>query len=199
MQRLRAPFVITALLGVGCSDDALGVPSADVGSNETSTTDANADGAPLDASPCPTSDPGFGPARAPCSAEPSVRCSYADECPDSPEKEPKNVYACMDDGVGLRWTRVSIDYTPKCPTVSPRAGDPCPCAPHLGYMACNFGLCEDDTRTYAACRGIDTFDRVWTVQGFLCNPPEPDAGDAGDVSDARDASDASDVSDAETP
>ena len=203
MRPLRAPFVVTAAVvaaSVGCDTsapptsarpDALtiddGVFSFDAVSDDGPTVDATIDAADtVDATinppECPATDPGIGAIHKPCTAATSVRCSYEDLCPQHPADQTQNVYACHDDGTGDHWTLVSKDYVPSCPTDLPKTGDPCPCTIHMGFVACNYGLCEDLSRTYAACKGLDTFDTTWSVTPITCNPPEPDGG-FGDATD----------------
>lgn len=204
--RLRSPFVITATIAsamVACGPSSTtlnppGIPAdSSLGDGEASAPDVAPDVIVADVTPdvsaevivdaqpaaCPHDDPGIG-ARKPCDAPESVRCSYDDLCPSRPKSTDRNVYVCHDDGTGAHWALVSLAYTPDCPTVAPHDGDPCPCTIHMAYIACNYGLCEDMTRTYAACKGVDTFDPVWHVSTIACNPPEPDA--ATDGADARD-------------
>ncbi|GAC1541414.1 MAG: hypothetical protein NVS3B10_05970 [Polyangiales bacterium] len=191
---MRAPFVVTALASfaaAGChvSDASVDRPDADDARASEVTGDAGgeplADG-PSDAPPtnpaeCPADDPGFG-GHKPCAVPESVRCAYVDACPTHPVTAPYDVYACHDDGTGARWTLVSDPYTPPCPIAQPNDGDPCPCSVHMAYLACNYGACEAMSRIYAACKGVDSFDRVWHVGPIACNPPEADAGH--DASDA---------------
>jgi hypothetical protein len=207
MRALRPSFVVTvAAIGLvpACSDVGDAAPaSEDTGSaldaaetaDTTSAADATNDVADADAheadvadaivnpAQCPASDPGIGAARKKCAAPPSVKCTYPDLCPQHPAATPYNEYICFDDGTGGHWTLSSTDYVPACPTDQPKDGDPCPCTIHMGYVACNYGACEDLSRTYAACKGIDTFDPTWHVTGIACNPPELDAAVDGDATD----------------
>ncbi len=215
MRTLRAPFVVTAAVMVSvasaCSSgghengtDNPPPPDAELdtfdagfdlgrieASSDVTTADAQ-DGrdATLNPPECPATDPGIGAIHKPCTAPASVRCSYEDLCPQHPVDQTQNVYICHDDGTGDHWTLASKEYVPSCPTAEPKTGDPCPCTIHMAFVACNYGLCEDFTRTYAACKGVDTFDLEWKVTPIACNPPEVDGGGDADASDAPDASDA---------
>ena len=204
---VRAPFVVTAaittLAGCGSNDDRRCPTGADCAEGPVDSAIAPPDTqltADVDArSPeCPPTDPGIG-ARQSCTAPIEVTCTYPDLCPTHPSAYATNDYVCKDDGTGKHWTLISPAYVPPCPTTAPSDGDPCPCTVHLGYAACNYGVCTDEGVgiTYAACKGVDTFDPVWHVKSIACNPPEPDAGfldvtddattsetDAGDDGDA---------------
>jgi hypothetical protein len=72
---------------------------------------------------------------------------------------------------------------PVCPTVSPVAASPCPCAPHMQYVACLYGTCEGLDRMYASCEGPEALEDAWRVTPVSCNPPEPDGGLDGDTRD----------------
>jgi hypothetical protein len=206
--RLRAPFVATvavmATMNAACGDketatynppfdsgaapDVEGPDTIDASVRPDATQDVDAVTDARDAivnpAECPKTDPGFGAIHKPCTAGASVRCAYEDLCPQRPAGQTENVYACHDDGTGDHWTLVSKDYVPSCPATEPKPGDACPCTIHMAFVACNYGVCEDFTRTYAACKGIDTFDQEWKVTPIACNPPEPDGGFAdGDALD----------------
>ena len=199
----RAPFVVTALAGLaatGCHSTDVEV-DADVengrGDPDGDRVDETADAAletALDMSDadarvepaeCPAENPGFG-ARKRCAAAASVRCAYVDGCPSHPAASTTDVYACHDDGTGARWTLVSDPYVPSCPKLQPNDGDPCPCSVHMAYLACNYGACESPALIYAACKGVDTFDRVWHVGAIPCNPPEIDSGGRDALTDVAD-------------
>jgi hypothetical protein len=208
---LRAPFVVTLAVagltascsgggedrvvynppGTPASDSANGADGEtyddgtkfDLGVDATGDTTRDGGDAIVNPAECPATDPGLGANHKPCTAPASVRCSYEDLCPQHLVDQTQNVYACHDDGTGDHWTLVSKDYVPSCPATEPKTGDPCPCTIHMGFVACNYGACEDLTRTYAACKGIDTFETEWKVTSIACNPPEPDGGLDGDAAD----------------
>ena len=194
---MRPPFVMTfalASLGVACSSKGNGAPaSADVGVDSSYDLDT----APEDTTPllppdahldtdnpaqCPHDDPGFGAKEKPCKVDPSILCTYVDRCPLRPSDAgpPFNVYLCHDNGAGARWTLVSADYTPDCPTETPRVGADCPCSPHMLYVACVYGTCEAIDRVYLDCQTADEFQTTWKSTPVSCNPPEVDGGDARD-------------------
>jgi hypothetical protein len=62
----------------------------------------------------------------------------------------------------------------KCPTIEPKHGEPCLCAPHMTSPTCNYGECYGSATTMASCIG-----KSWSVSYLSCNPPPPiDAGGA---------------------
>ena len=148
-------------------------------------TDATTDGFDPNPTGCPKDDPGFGPFHQPCTLADTVRCRYRDDCPMRPSDAGAavNEYSCHDDGSGSHWTLVSAAYTPDCPTTEPAAGSPCPCSPHMQYIACLYGTCEGIDRSYANCEGPEALERAWRVAPVSCNPPEPDGGGDGDARD----------------
>jgi len=195
----RAPFVVTVGIGLGvglgtaCSSGSGSTsPEQDSGDLDSSigsdgegvdsgVADSSADGSDSDNPPeCPKDDPGFGAKQKPCTAPMSVRCSYADGCNLRPPDAGAalNVYFCH---AGV-WS-LFVDYTPICPTVAPKVGDPCPCSPHMLYVACLYGTCEGKDRVYEDCQTADTFDDTWKSTPVSCNPPEPDGGLDGDAND----------------
>jgi hypothetical protein len=210
---LRSPFVITlAALSAACSGSSSDAPTNDADAttqddtNEppvdadvhTSIADALSDAgdvdahhdarpevdAPINPPECPPTDPGFGAKIKPCSAPSTVTCSYVDDCDLRPADAgpPYNVYLCHDTGSGAHWTLVG-DYTPDCPAIAPAVGDPCPCSPHMLYVACLFGTCEALNRVFYDCQTADEFQTTWKSTPVSCNPPEPDGGLDGDATD----------------
>ncbi|MEO7092803.1 MAG: hypothetical protein ABI175_06100 [Polyangiales bacterium] len=202
MSRLRAPFVLTLAALSACSPSSDGgAPAADASGDaslDTSIEDVaeddrrgaedgaadafDGDAAPIDPNPagCPRDDPGFGPFHQRCTLADTVRCTYRDECPLRPSGvdagPPVNVYTCHDDGSGSHWTLVSPGYLPDCPATEPTAGSACPCSPHMQYIVCLYGSCEELTSRFANCEGPEELERSWRVTPTNCNPPEPDGG-----------------------
>lgn len=195
MRRPRSAFVHTVSrigVGVGVGVGALACGNASSGSASDATTnldvveDAQDDSGPgvdvadlVDAknpSECPKDDPGFGMKYKPCTAASSVHCSYPDRCDLRPADAgpPINVYFCH----ASAWTLL-VDYTPDCPATEPKVGAPCPCSPHMLYVACLYGTCEGLDRRYDDCQTADTFDDAWKSTPVSCNPPEPGAGPDG--------------------
>ena len=210
MARLRAPFVVTlSALGAlsACSSSDADVPPADVGvdafdasaRDDSSVDTTSAEAAPGDTraaadaidtaldnpAGCPADDPGFGPFHQACTIKDTSRCRYRDDCPQRPADAgvALNVYACNDDGSGKHWTLVSPAYAPDCPTIEPVAGSPCPCSPHMQYIACLYGTCEGLDSSYANCEGPEALEHAWRVTPSSCNPPEPDGGFDADAHD----------------
>ena len=198
---MRTPFVMTfALASLGSLGTACSSKGADSSSNADTGFDANIDTGVEDTTPllppdthfdtknpaeCPIDDPGFGAKEKPCAVDPKIVCSYIDHCPLRPSDAgaPFNVYLCHDSGSGAKWTLVSDDYAPDCPTLKPKDGDDCPCSPHMLYTACLYGTCEGVDRVFVDCQTADSYEKTWKTTPVSCNPPEPDGGLDGDAHD----------------